>query len=70
MTLEDSINENNDLINPRCLFNNELRYRSIEPSETVQGKQAQYCLLADDLCPYYKAVGQHDYCMNYDGRYK
>jgi len=61
---------NEDLISSRCLFNNELRYRSIEHNPKVKGKQEQYCLLGDSLCPYYEQAGQKDLCRNYDTKYK
>lgn len=54
---------------PHCLFNNELRYRSIEVDKDT-GKQTNYCLVADKVCPYYKRSGNHDYCMNYSREFK
>jgi hypothetical protein len=67
MSIDDKI-KNDDLINPRCLFNNELRYR-MRPND-FKDVGEQYCLLADDLCPYYKADKHKDLCMNYETRFK
>lgn len=68
MSVEDKITDE-DLINPRCSFNNELRFRAREKIKgSYTGKQ--YCLIADDLCPFYKQEGHIDKCMNYDTRYK
>lgn len=67
MGIEETIKQNNDFISPRCLFNNELRYRVTEYTNSP-GKQ--FCALSDNLCAYYKRDGAQELCMNYDTKYK
>lgn len=67
MSLEDKADEYYQ--EPICLFNMELRYRTIDIDKQT-GKQTNYCLLRAKECVYFKQEGHKELCMNYDTRYK
>ena len=56
-----SIDDKVENVGPMCFHNGIYHYRT---SKDKNGKQ--YCVLSENRCPYYKRVGDVEYCLSYN----